>query len=109
MRSPVQTCTGRVSYLAGMTDSEQVNWDDLRYFLGAVRAGTLAGASRAMGVEHTTIGRRLASLERALGGAFVLRSPDGLKLTPLGERLLPLVEGVERAVREVEDAARSQN
>ncbi len=91
-----------------VANDEEVNWDDLRYFLGAVRAGTLAGAARLMGVEHTTIGRRLASLERALGGAFVLRSPDGLKLTPLGEKVLPLVENVERAVHQVNEAARSQ-
>ena len=63
----------------------------------AAQAGTLAGAARAMGVEHSTIGRRLSALERTLGapgGAC----PDGLHLTPLGESLLPLAEGVERSV-----------
>ena len=52
----------------------ELNWDDLRYFLGAVRAGTLAGASRAMKVEHTTIGRRLSSLEEL--GALLDRGVD---------------------------------
>jgi DNA-binding transcriptional LysR family regulator len=95
-------------YCFSVADEEQLNWDDLRYFLGAVRAGTLAGAARASGVDHTTIGRRLASLERTVGAALVLRSPDGLQLTPLGEAVLPLVENVERAVREVEHAVRSR-
>jgi DNA-binding transcriptional LysR family regulator len=82
---------------------KEVNWDDLRYFLGAARAGTLAGASRAMKVEHTTIGRRLSSLEEALGAALVLRGPEGLELTPLGEAAVPLVAQVELAVSRVRD------
>jgi DNA-binding transcriptional LysR family regulator len=92
-----------------VANPEELNWDDLRYFLRAASATTLAGAARTMGVEHTTIGRRLGALERALGASLVLRGPDGLKLTPLGERVLPLALDVERAVREVEAAARSQN
>jgi DNA-binding transcriptional LysR family regulator len=88
--------------------SDDLDWDDLRYFLRAASATTLAGAARSMGVEHTTIGRRLASLERALGTALVLRGPEGLKLTALGEKLVPLVEDVERAVHQVEQAARSE-
>lgn len=82
---------------------KELNWDDLRYFLGAVRAGTLAGASRAMKVEHTTIGRRLSALEETLGAPLVLRGPEGLKLTPLGEAVVPLVEQVEQAVARVRD------
>jgi DNA-binding transcriptional LysR family regulator len=88
--------------IAGMAD-EAFNWNDLRYLLGAVRAGTLAGASRAMGVEHTTIGRRLTSLERSLGAPLFLRGPEGLRLTQLGEEAVPLVEEVERAVAAVAD------
>ncbi len=85
----------------------ELDWDDLRYFLGAAQAGTLAGAARAMGVEHTTIGRRLSALEHALGAPLVLRGPDGLQLTALGEKLSPLVEEMERAVRSVRDLVAS--
>ena len=83
----------------------QLDWDDLQYFLGAVRAGTLAGAARAMKVEHTTIGRRLSSLEDTLGAPLMLRGPDGLKLTPLGEAVVPFVEQMERSVVAVREAA----
>jgi len=83
--------------------TEDLDWDDLRYFLAAVRAGTLAAASRALKVQHTTIGRRLSSLEEALGAPLVLRGPEGLKLTPLGEAAAPLVERVEQAVAAVRD------
>jgi DNA-binding transcriptional LysR family regulator len=76
-----------------------LDWDDLRSFLLAAQAGTLAGAARASGVRHTTIGRRLTALERALGTSLFLRSPEGLTLTPMGEQLLPLAQKVERDVK----------
>jgi DNA-binding transcriptional LysR family regulator len=88
---------------------DDLNWDDLRYFLRAVEARTMAGAARAMGVERTTVGRRLTALEQALGAPLVLRNQDGLELTPLGQRLVPLAAEVERAVRAVKDAVTSQN
>jgi DNA-binding transcriptional LysR family regulator len=90
-----------------MGRADDLDWDDLRYFLRAAQARTLAGAARAMGVEHTTIGRRLSALERSLGAPLVLRGPEGLQLTPLGEKLAPLVEEVERAVAAVRELASS--
>jgi DNA-binding transcriptional LysR family regulator len=56
--------------------TREFNWDDLRFFLRAAQTRTLAGAAREMGVEHTTIGRRLTSLERAIGAPLVLRGPE---------------------------------
>lgn len=88
-----------------MAASDDLDWDDLRFFLRAAQTGTLAGAARALGVEHTTVGRRLTALERSFGAPLVIRKPDGLQLTPLGERLLPLIEDVERAVLTVESEA----
>src|ERR1051325_11488803 len=75
----VHTCAGLD---CRMSSDSELNWDDLRYFLRAVQAGTLAGAARAMAVDHSTIGRRLSALERALGAPLVIRAPDGLHLTP---------------------------
>jgi hypothetical protein len=45
----------------------KINWNDLRYVLAVARAGTLSGAARALGVNETTVGRRLAAIEDALG------------------------------------------
>jgi len=87
---------------------DDFNWDDLRYFLRAAQTKTLAGAARSMGVEHTTIGRRLSALERSLGAPLVLRGPDGLTLTPLGERIAPLVLDVERAVSATRAAVKAE-
>lgn len=94
--------------MASMAGADDLDWDDLRYFRCAAQAGTLAGAARALGVEHTTIGRRLGALERSLGVPLVLRRPDGLQLTALGERIVPLVDEMERTVLAIRDAVASQ-
>ena len=91
-----------------MPSADDFNWDDLRFFLRAAQTKTLAGAARAMGVEHTTIGRRLSALERELGAPLVLRGPEGLTLTPLGERIAPLVLEVERAVSAARAAVKAE-
>jgi DNA-binding transcriptional LysR family regulator len=93
---------------AQMAQVEELNWDDLRYFLLAATAKSLAGAARAARVEHTTIGRRLSALERALGAALMLRGREGLQLTPLGEQLVPLAAAVERSVNAVRDLVASE-
>lgn len=87
---------------------DKLDWNDLRYFLTAARCGTLAGAARALGVKHSTVGRRLTALERALGAAIAIRDEHGLRLTPLGERLVSHAEAVERSVAELQDQAASQ-
>ena len=88
-----------------MTSIEKLDWNDLRYFLAAVRSGTLAGAARALGVKHSTVGRRLTALERALGAAVMIRDEHGLQLTPLGEKLVPHAEAAERSVVELQNQA----
>src|ERR1700722_12752703 len=44
---------------------EHLDWDNLRYFLAVARAGKLTAAARRLGQDHTTVGRRIASLESA--------------------------------------------
>lgn len=91
-----------------MAAADDFNWDDLRFFLRAAQQKTLAGAARSLGVQHTTIGRRLSVLERAFGAPLVLRGPEGLTLTPLGQRIAPLVLEVERAVSAARAAVKAE-
>jgi DNA-binding transcriptional LysR family regulator len=79
-----------------------LDWNDFRYFLAIARAGTLAGAARELGVEHTTVGRRLAALEAALGARLFLRGPDGLVATSAGREVLPLAEQIAAGVEAIE-------
>jgi DNA-binding transcriptional LysR family regulator len=82
-----------------------LEWNDLRYFLAVYRARTLAGAARALEVEHTTVGRRLAAMERALGATLFVRTPGGLLPTESAGQILPLAEQAERAVQGIERVA----
>ena len=64
-----------------------MDWNDLRYVLAIVREGTLVGAAAALGVAHSTVGRRLSGLEERLGVRLFDRTPDGFVPTPLNTRL----------------------
>lgn len=74
------------------------NWDDFRHFVAIARAGTLAAAARDLKVERTTVGRRLAALEEALGTRLFTRTPDGFDLTRAGQDILPLAEEIAARV-----------
>jgi len=74
----------------------QMEWDDLRYVLALTRTPTLAGAGADLGVAHTTVGRRLRAVEKALGVRLFDRTPDGLQPTPAGRDLADVAETVER-------------
>lgn len=89
-------------------DTDRLDWNDLRYFLAAARAGTLAGAARHLSVKHSTVGRRLTALEAALGAAIFIRGEQGLQLTATGERLVPFAEQIERSTREIRDQVLTQ-
>lgn len=87
------------------------DWNDLRYLLEVHRAGTLAGAANRLGVDGTTVGRRLAALEKDLGATLVHRGARGFTLTDAGRAVLPATEEMERVALAVEsvtggDAAR---
>lgn len=78
-----------------------MDWDDLRHFLAAYRSGSLAGAARALGCEYTTVGRRIAALEAALGTTLFKRTPEGLTPTPAATELMPLAEQIEQATHTI--------
>jgi DNA-binding transcriptional LysR family regulator len=86
------------------TDDE-LDWDDLRYFLRTVEAGTFAGAARNTGVKHSTVCRRLDALESALGAALVVRRPDGVEPTPLGVQVAARAADIERTVAAIRSLA----
>lgn len=74
------------------------DWNDLKYLLAVARHQGTAAASRALGVNQSTVQRRLVELERGLGQALVRRHPSGYRLTAFAEQLLPLAQQVEQAV-----------
>ncbi|MGZ5202017.1 MAG: LysR family transcriptional regulator [Telluria sp.] len=82
------------------------DWDDLRFFLALCEAGTLSGAARAVGVEHTTVARRIDALETALGSRLFNRFPRGWSLTGAGTALVPYARTLEDDVHALLNAAR---
>lgn len=74
------------------------NWDDLRLFLATARAGSSRGAADELGVNQSTISRRISGLEKRLAVRLFDRNPGGLELTAAGQELLLLSTEVEEGI-----------
>ena len=85
---------------------QRPNWNDLRHLLAVQRGQTLAGAARLLGVDDTTVSRRLAALQGALGAQLVRRQgADRLLLTPVGELVAQRTEAMEQHFRAISEIA----
>lgn len=72
-----------------------MNWDDVRIFLAVARAGQILGAARRLELNHATVSRRIAALEKSLGAKLFRRLTTGSELTAEGERFLSTAERIE--------------
>ncbi|MFS8171714.1 LysR family transcriptional regulator [Vreelandella titanicae] len=79
-----------------------MDWNALKIFLAIEQAGSLAGAARALGVNHSTVFRRLNTLEKDLGSRLFERQSGGYALTPLGEELRDIANRVDGAFNDME-------
>ena len=86
-----------------------LDWNDLRYFLAVARAGSTLAAGRELRTSQTTVARRIAALEKALGVRLFEKRQAGYALTPAGEDLLVRAEQVEAAATAFSDAASAQS
>ncbi len=88
------------------------DWNDLKYLVAVARHGSTLAAARNLGVNQSTVQRRLSELERQLGQRLVERQPSGYRLTDIGEAMLPFAESVASAANAFEqhlkDAGRAQ-
>ena len=73
------------------------DWNDLKAFLAVARGGSTLAASKAMGVNQTTVARRIESLEHDLGFKLFERGQTGSRLTEAGHEMIVEAENVERA------------
>jgi DNA-binding transcriptional LysR family regulator len=71
------------------------DWGSLQSFLAVVRAGRLTVAARQLGVDHSTLSRRIQKLEKSLQARLFDRRAHGYALTPQGERLLDFAQRME--------------
>lgn len=79
-----------------------LDWDDLRVFLAVARSRTLSGAARTLGVNQTTVTRRLEALEARIGVRLFDRSPAGVSPTNAATEVLQVAEQVEDRVALIE-------
>lgn len=72
------------------------DWELIRIFLEVARAGTMRRAASVLNLSQPTIGKHITRLEQQIGAKIMFRSRVGINLTPIGDRLLPLAEEMER-------------
>ena len=84
---------------------QTTNWNDLRYILALSRGKTLAAAARLLGVDDTTVARRLLAVQETIGVRLYQRLADGtLQLTTAGERAALHAERIEREISVLDTA-----
>jgi DNA-binding transcriptional LysR family regulator len=90
---------------------QDLNWNDLRYVLAIARSGGAhEPASRLLGVNETTVARRLARIEAVLGSKLFHRSDGLLRQTDAGHRVVEHAERIElevEAVKEITNGSKS--
>lgn len=74
------------------------NIDDLLVLLAVSRSRKFTSAARSLGLNHTTVSRRIAALEKALGGRVLVRTAAGWQLTELGTNAVAAAEEIEAVV-----------
>lgn len=78
------------------------DWNGLRFLLAVAKEGSTIAAAKVLGVNQSTVQRRLADLEAQLGQRLVERLPSGYRLTELGVAILPHAERVAASAQDFE-------
>jgi DNA-binding transcriptional LysR family regulator len=80
------------------------NWDNFRFVLAVARTGSALRAARVLGVDQTTVVRRITEMEGELGGKLFERRRSGFQITPLGERTATAAARLESEIMALESA-----
>lgn len=78
-----------------------MDWNDLKLVLAICRAGTLSGAARALGVNHSTVFRRINAIERDLDVRLFDRQASGYVMTEAGEAVLRAAQSIDDQVHDL--------
>ena len=82
-----------------------INWDDMRIFIAVAQSGSFSNAGRRIGMDASTVARRIDRLESALNATLFVRHNRGLVLTAAGVRLAQAGAGVEAAMEMAREEA----
>ncbi len=83
-------------------DCTMIDWDDVRYFLAVARGGSVRAAAQRLGVNHSTVLRRVAQLEERLAAQMFEKQPSGYRLTAAGEEVLEFANQMEASSHQLE-------
>jgi DNA-binding transcriptional LysR family regulator len=86
-----------------------MDWDDVRHFLALARTGSVRAAGASLAVSHSTVARRVETLETRLGVKLFDRNRDGYLLTAAGNDMLAGAERVEREMAALERGLAGQD
>jgi DNA-binding transcriptional LysR family regulator len=86
----------------------RMQWDDLRYVLAVARAGSALRAAEALGVNQTTVLRRVDAAEAAAGGPLFERRKTGLTLTAIGRMVAEAAARMEQETQALNKALSAQ-
>ncbi len=86
-----------------------INWDDLKVFLEVARTEKLSEAARQLGIDASTVSRRLHRLEDRLGTQLFDRSTDGHSLTEHGQLLLQTARDMNKRAQAASDILQGKN
>src|SRR5262245_7237606 len=79
----------------------RMDWDNLKFFLALAETGSLSRASEKLSVDHSTVARRIESLEQELGVRLVERLSRSYRLTAEGERVRDRAKDIETAIADI--------
>ena len=91
------------------TSGGTLNWDDLRVFLAVARAGSISAGAKQLGVQHSTVSRRIRKLEHDLGVRLLERKNSGYELTTAGNNLKTSASHIEAEILGVDDTVLGQD
>jgi len=80
------------------TEKMELEWSDLMVILAVCRAGSLSGAARSLGHNHSTIFRKINAIEEKTGVRFFERLSDGYLMTEAGQTAMRYAERIESEV-----------
>lgn len=85
-----------------MSNSAQINWDDLRFVLAVAEQGSVSAASRLLGVNHATVLRRIAGFETRHGLTIFEKTATGYRVSPDRLALIEALRETNVSVAQVE-------
>jgi DNA-binding transcriptional LysR family regulator len=80
----------------------KLDWDGIHYFLEVVRSGSVSAAALSLGVNQTTVSRRITALETHLGKSLFVRSGKRWLITTVGEQLITAAENMAEEANTIE-------